>query len=485
MSIDFSKALQNVKGLTADSRKVKEGYLFAALPGVNADGRDFISVAIEQGATHILLQKETSLHGSSAQSQDDHTHKACDDGVAYIYVDNPRRAFAKLAAAFYHNQPETIAAVTGTNGKTSVVTFTEQLWQAANHKASSLGTLKGNLTTPDPVALHAELSKLAKDGVSHVAVETSSHGLDQYRADGMHINVAGFTNLSHDHLDYHGTFEKYLAAKSRLFSEVLSENGTAVLNADIPEFEKLKTICDTRGIKILTYGHKAKDLKIISAAPTAHGQKLELGIFGKHTDLELPLVGEFQIMNALCALGLCIATDPKNKMKYIDALKTLKGARGRLQLVSDHPKNAAVYVDYAHTPDALENVLKALRPHTKGKLVCIFGCGGDRDKAKRPVMGKIANTYSDMPIITDDNPRSEDPASIRDAIQEAAPNAIQIASRKEAIHSAIQSLNSGDVLLIAGKGHEQGQVFADRTDPFDDVTEAQIAIQNLINENAA
>lgn len=477
MTLDLSK----LKGLTADSRAVKQGYLFAALPGSRTDGRHYIDDAIRAGARVILTSKNPSLHGSSVQSQD-YTHEACDDDVKFIFDQNPRKAFAHLAAEFYARQPEHIVAVTGTNGKTSVVTFVEQLWKSAGIKAESLGTLKGGMTTPDPVSLHAHLADFTGAGITHLAMEASSHGLDQFRLDGVTLEAAGFTNLSHDHLDYHGDMGSYLQSKARLFAEVLPEGGVAVLNADVPEFERLNAICAERGIKTISYGRKGHDLKLLSLKPTPQGQDMELGLMGAHKDVHLPLVGEFQAMNALCALGLVLAKDPARKEDYSEALEKLQGAPGRLQRIPSHPKGA-VYVDYAHTPDALENILTALRPHTKGKLACVFGCGGDRDKDKRPVMGAIAASHADRTIVTDDNPRGEVPENIRAQILTGAPGAREIADRREAIKQAVSELETGDVLVIAGKGHEQGQIFADRTEHFDDAEEAGKAIAYLKNTN--
>lgn len=472
--VDFSQ----IKGITNDSRKVKPGYLFAALPGSQVDGRDYIEAAIAKGASAILT---TSLHGHSQnesvqsnQNEMDHTHsqgEACNDGVSYIYADNPRLKYAQIAAQFYGAQPSTCIAVTGTNGKTSVVSFAEQLWALSNIKGESLGTLKGNLTTPDAGALHEKLKNIAGNGITHLALEASSHGLDQYRLHGANLKAAGFTNLTRDHLDYHGDMNSYFAAKAKLFSEVLPEGGTAVLNADIEEFEELKNICHQRGQKVIAYGHKGSDLNILSRTATPHGQDVVLEMNGQGHEIHFPLVGEFQLMNALCAFALSGAEDLK-------LLERLKPAKGRLENITGHP-NAGIYVDYAHTPDALETVLKALRPHTKNKLVCVFGCGGDRDTGKRPQMGAVASTLADTVIVTDDNPRSESPGAIRKDILAAAPNALEIAGRREAITQAIQNLKAGDVLVIAGKGHETGQIFADHTEDFDDVQEAQKAIQNL------
>jgi UDP-N-acetylmuramoyl-L-alanyl-D-glutamate--2,6-diaminopimelate ligase len=468
--------IKTLKGLTQDSRAVKHGYLFAALPGNKFDGRDYIEDAVRNGASAILAPAGTK--------------KPLGD-VAFITDENPRRALALMAATFYGKQPGRIAAVTGTNGKTSTVHFTKQLWALHGLKAASIGTLgvrgpgmvrSGSMTTPDPVALHAELADLAAAGITHLAMEASSHGLHQYRLDGVRIAAAGFTNFTRDHLDYHGDMESYFASKERLFSEILDKGGTAVLNADVPEFEALKKLADKKGCRVLSFGFKAKDMKILEAAPEPQGQKLKLDVQGKIYQIMLPVVGGFQVMNALCALGLVISECLENQKlvyEYTNFLSQLQGPPGRLQLVPGHPKNAAIYIDYAHTPDALETVLKALRPHTSGKLVCLFGCGGDRDRGKRPIMGKIAADFADTVIVTDDNPRSEDPASIRKQILEAAKGAQEIGDRHEAIATAIENLKQGDVLVIAGKGHEQGQIFANRTDPFDDAGEAAKVIKGM------
>lgn len=454
----------HITGLSQDSRAIEQGYLFAALPGTKVDGRDFIDAAIEKGATSVLAPEGTTL------GRDD----------VKLYTDeNPRKLYAHTAAAFYKDQPENIVAVTGTNGKTSVVSFMEQMWDYAGFNGTSLGTLKGSMTTPDAANLHERLAALSQEGVTHLALEASSHGLDQYRLDGVNVDVAAFTNLSHDHLDYHGNFENYFAAKSRLFSDVLKDDGVAVLNADAPEYTELRKICLDKGHKIVSYGHNGKDIKILSLSPVSDGQHLELGITGLHKDVHLPLVGEFQVMNVLCALGMAISLDPTYKMKYMAALEKLTGVRGRLELVDGHPHKAGVYVDYAHTPDALENVLRALRPHTRARLICVFGCGGDRDRTKRPEMGTIAHALADHVIVTDDNPRSEDPAEIRKDIMAGAAEAHEIAGRREAIKHAMKYLEYGDTLLIAGKGHEQGQIFADHTEDFDDVQVAKELIEEL------
>ncbi len=455
---------QSIKGLSQDSRAIEAGYLFAALPGTKVDGRDFIPAAIEKGATSVLAPKDTTLE---------------QQGVTLYTDENPRQAYARIASAFYKEQPEHIVAVTGTNGKTSVVSFVEQIFKVIGKRAESLGTLKGSMTTPDAAALHEQLAVLAKDGVTHLALEASSHGLDQCRLDGVKLSAAAFTNLSHDHLDYHGDEKTYFKAKARLFSELIPESGTAVLNADVKEYEALKTMCEQRGIKVISYGRKGHDIKILSLKPTAQGQQIELGVMGAHKDITLPLVGEFQAMNALCALGLVLAINSESTASAASALENLNGVRGRLESVQGHPEQCGIYVDYAHTPDALENVLTALRPHTDGKLLCVFGCGGDRDKTKRPEMGEVAERLADTAVVTDDNPRSEEPQSIRTEILAATKNAIEIPGRREAIRAAVKMLQGGDVLVIAGKGHEQGQVFADRTEDFDDVHETKKAIDLL------
>ena len=474
-SLDIKK----YKGVTQDSRAVKKGYLFAALPGSKSDGRAFIADAARNGAAAILAPAGTKWPDAIPQND-----------IQFITDENPRRVLALIAAQFYALQPDRIAAVTGTNGKTSTVHFTKQLWQAQGLKAASIGTLgvrgpglirSGSMTTPDPVALHAELADLAAAGITHLAMEASSHGLHQYRLDGVRVQAAGFTNLTRDHLDYHGDMESYAASKFRLFSDILEKDGAAVLNADILEFETIKAIIGKKS-RVHSYGFKGGDLKILSIEPAPHGQKLNLEILGKKHQIMFPIVGEFQAMNALCALGLAISENfnDKNLVEaYIQSLSQLQGPPGRLQLIPGHPRNAAIYVDYAHTPDALETVLKALKPHTQGKLICLFGCGGDRDKGKRPMMGKIASDLADAVIVTDDNPRSENPAQIRKEILSAAKGAQEIGDRREAIREGVRALKDGDVLLIAGKGHEQGQIFADHVDPFDDCVEAKKAIQEI------
>lgn len=454
--------VSSLKGLTQDSRAVEQGFLFAAFEGEQSDGRDYIPAAIKSGATVILAPTGTTLPKDSS--------------AELVTDDNPRKTFAHLVAQFYPNQPDTIVAVTGTNGKTSIVNFVEQIWKSLGFNAASIGTLQGGMTTSDPVTLHKNLVALKSDGITHLAMEASSHGLHQYRLDGANVSAAGFTNLSRDHLDYHKDMDDYLTAKSRLFTEVMNANGTAIINADTPQAQ---TLIDGINAKIWTYGRAGEHFKIISLTPTPHGQKCEFEILGERYNLNINLVGEFQILNVLCALALVMSEEGVDHKKAIASIDNLKGVRGRLENIKGHPQNAGIYVDYAHTPDALENVLNALRPHTDNKLICLFGCGGDRDAGKRAQMGEIANNLADEIIITDDNPRSEDPACIRAAIMAAAPKATEIGSRREAITHAIQNLTHGDVLVIAGKGHEQGQIFATHTDPFDDAEEVKAAIKTL------
>ncbi len=473
--------IASLKGITQDSRMVKPGYLFAALPGRNSDGRYYIEDVLRSGASAILAPRGTKLPDGAK--------------VALITDDNPRRAFAHIAAKFYRRQPETTVAVSGTNGKTSTAEFIRQLWKSAGYKSVSLGTLgvrggggvvsrSGSMTTPDPVSLHAELADLAAAGFTHLAMEASSHGLDQYRLDGVNIKAAGFTNLSRDHMDYHPDMGAYFTAKARLFTEILQEDGTAILNADALEGQKLSSLIRSGGkpARLLSYGYQGADIRILTREATPHGQYLKLRVFEKDYDVVLPLVGEFQVMNVLCALGLALSQNPEKQDDFVAALEHLKAVPGRLQLVPGHPENAGIYVDYAHTPDALENVLSALRPHTDGRLVCVFGCGGSRDRGKRPIMGRIAADLADHVIVTDDNPRSEDAAQIRAEILKAAPGAEEIGGRAQAIECAIANLQAGDVLVIAGKGHEQGQIFEGRTEPFDDVKEAEKAIENINKE---
>lgn len=464
----------DITGLTADSRAVKPGFLFAAFPGIKSDGRAYLDNALKQGARAFLVPSGTE-------------RPAFMNDMPMIECAEPRRAFALMAAAFYNRQPETVVAVTGTSGKTSTAYFTRQLWETLGRKAASLGTLGviapgyeryGSLTTPDPVALHADLAMLSERGVTHAAMEASSHGLDQFRLDGVKVTAAAFTNLSRDHLDYHADFAAYLQAKLRLFHSILQDNGTAVLNADIPEFQPLLAASETRGHRILRYGRTGQDLALATLTPLPLGQNLGLSVRGRAYQIKLNLIGAFQAMNALAALGLVIASGEDTE-KAVAALETLTGVPGRAQHVATLPNGAAVYVDYAHKPGALETILTAIRPHAQNKLVVLFGCGGDRDKGKRPQMGEIAARLADRVYVTDDNPRSENPATIRAEIMAACPHAIEIGDRAEAIAVAIKSLEAGDVLVLAGKGHETGQIVGDKTIPFDDAEVARAAVAAL------
>ncbi len=467
-----------ISGLTSDSREVRDGYLFAAFPGAKSDGRGFIADALKRGAAAILVPQGSELPEIAFS-------------VAVVESRVPRKTFALMAANMYERQPQVIAAVTGSNGKTSTAQFARQIWQRMDHAAASLGTLGvsapgvergGALTTPDPVTLHMEIAELEAAGVTHLAMEASSHGLDQYRLDGVRVTAAGFTNITRDHLDYHGTMEAYLAAKTRLFTDILTKGGVAVLNADIPEYNLLRNACAGRGHRVFSYGYGGEEIQIINRVVLSHSQLLEIQLFGEGYAFELPLVGEFQVYNALCALGLVIAEfseDRLHHMEAVHALEKLDGVRGRLELVAIHPNGAPVYVDYAHTPDALENVLKTLRPHVQGDLVAIIGCGGDRDTGKRPQMGAISARLADRTIVTDDNPRSEDPADIRKAVMDGCPKATEIGDRRAAIRAAVARLEPRDTLVITGKGHEQGQIIGDEVRPFDDATEARNAVAEV------
>jgi UDP-N-acetylmuramoyl-L-alanyl-D-glutamate--2,6-diaminopimelate ligase len=460
-----------ITGLTADSRAVRDGDLFAAVPGTQVDGRRFIADAVHKGARAVLAPAGTRLESGV--------------DAALVEAEEVRSAFARMAAAFHGRQPAFVAAVTGTNGKTSVATFARQLWSDAGERAASLGTLglvpeiadsPGKLTTPDPAALHRCLARLADQGVDRLAIEASSHGLDQARLDGLNVSAAAFTNLTQEHLDYHGTMSAYLSAKMWLFSYVLRKGGTAVINADSPYTSGIAEVCRARRLRVWTYGEAAdSDLRLVGRQPTLAGQHLELEVFGASAQVQLPLVGAFQAMNALAALGLVLASG-LDREAGLAALQRLAGVPGRLERIAETQAGGQVFVDYAHTPDALETVLQALRPHVGRRLICIFGCGGDRDRGKRPVMGEIAARLSELAIVTDDNPRGEDPAAIRREILAAAPDAREVDDRARAIREAVAEMGEGDLLLIAGKGHETGQIVGDQTLPFDDAEVARAAV---------
>jgi UDP-N-acetylmuramoyl-L-alanyl-D-glutamate--2,6-diaminopimelate ligase len=464
-----------IVGITADSRQVKPGFLFAALRGTQHDGRAFAAEAAAKGAAAILTDDADALPLDPAMRQ----------RIAVIADPNPQRRLALLAARFFARQPRTIAAVTGTNGKTSVAHFTREIWTSLGQPAASLGTLglvspagrrAGALTTPDPVALHRDLAELAAQGIEHAAIEASSHGLAQFRLDGVAVAAAAFTNLTRDHLDYHGDMAAYRAAKQRLFSEILQPGGAAILNADSPEFAGFAALCRARGCPVIGYGSAASaELRLIERVPHRDGQRLRLELLGKRHDIELPLVGVFQAMNVLASLGLVIATGTPPDAS-IASLPRLTGVPGRMQRVGETATGAPVFVDYAHTPDALATVLTALRPHAESRLAIVFGAGGDRDRGKRPLMGQVAAELADLVYVTDDNPRSEPPAAIRRAIVAGAPHAVEIGDRREAIAAAIAELRRGDILVIAGKGHETGQIIGTTTLPFDDALVAREAL---------
>mgnify|MGYP003946549137 CR=1 FL=1 len=465
-----------ITGVTADSRKVAPGSLFVALPGSAADGRAFIPQALAQGAAAILAPVDTPI----------------DTAPLLVTSGDVRRAYALAARSFYGAQPATCVAITGTNGKTSVAAFCRQIWAGLGLKSASMGTLgvvgqKGDktysltgpgLTSPDAADAARLLAELAAKQVTHLALEASSHGIDQRRLDGVTIKAAGFTNLTQDHLDYHGTMEEYRAAKLRLFETLLPRGRTAVLNADSDAYSSFASASIMSGLGIMGVGERGRDLALIGRKATPEGQRLSIDVRGVVHDILLPLAGAFQASNALVAAGLCIAAG-ESADRVLGALEGITGAQGRLQRVRGPEGVAApgeVYVDYAHTPDGLETVLTALRPHATGKLIVVFGAGGDRDRGKRPLMGEIAGRLADVAIVTDDNPRSEKPALIRAEVKKGCPDALEIGDRREAIHHAISLMGEGDVVVIAGKGHEQGQIVAGVTHPFDDVTEATEAL---------
>ena len=456
-----------IAGLTSDSRAVKPGYLFAALPGSSVDGAKFIPQAIAAGAVAVLA-------GGNAVVE----------GAVHIAARNPRQAFARAAARFCGRQPDLIAAVTGTSGKTSVASFVREIWTAMGFRAASIGTVgvvspSGSVelehTTPDPVNLHEAAARLKDDHVDHLAIEASSHGLDQYRLDGLRLSAGGFTNLSHDHLDYHPSAEAYFNAKMRLFEELLPAGAAAVINADSEHGREVARRCQTRGLDVLTVGRDGTALRIIEVQTEGFGQRLDTQVRGRRYRVLLPLAGGFQVSNALIAAGLVLGTGG-DEPQVMHALESLKGARGRLELVARSRAGAPVFVDYAHKPDALENAIAALRPYTRNRLHVVLGCGGDRDRTKRPFMGAIATRLADAVYVTDDNPRTEDPAEIRAAILAEAPGAIEIGNRAEAIRAAVDALTEGDVLMVAGKGHEEGQKIGKTVLPFSDHDAVKAAI---------
>lgn len=458
---------REVAGVTSDSRKVLPGYLFVALSGNRDDGLRYVEDALARGAVAIVTAE-------TAPQKD----------APWIQVSNSRAALAQIAARFFADQPAHIAAVTGTSGKTSVVEFTRQIFAHAGQRAASLGTLGlrapnielyGGLTTPDPVMLHQTLAQLVKNDVDYLAMEASSHGIDQHRLDGVRLQAAAFLNLSRDHLDYHADMDSYFMAKAELFSRLLPPGETAVLNADSERYAALMEICTRRGQRILSYGQAGRDLRLVSAHPHPRGLMSRLDIQGRIIDCDWPLIGPFQAGNVLAAAGLALGCGLTVEA-VAKALPNLTAVKGRMQKIGETASGGVVFIDYAHKPGALDAVLTALRLHTAARLHVVFGCGGDRDAGKRPEMGAIAARLADVVYVTDDNPRSEDPALIRKAILAACPGAHEFDDRAKAIHTAIQALAQGDLLVIAGKGHEQGQEIKGEVRPFDD---AQVALQAL------
>jgi UDP-N-acetylmuramoyl-L-alanyl-D-glutamate--2,6-diaminopimelate ligase len=454
-------AALEVGGVSADSRNIKPGDLFVAVAGANAHGLDFLSQALAAGAAAVVAERPPPI--------------ALPASVPFIKVDDARRTLARAAATLFPRQPQVIAAVTGTSGKTSVAAFTRQIWTALGHASASIGTVglvspqrevHGSLTTPDPVELHGSLDQLAREGVTHLALEASSHGLDQRRLDRVRVAAGGFTNLSRDHLDYHPTLEAYLAAKLRLFEHLIEPGGAAVIAADHEHADVVAAAARRRDLRLVSVGRRGEGIRLLESRIDGFAQALALEHAGRNYRVRLPLPGEFQVENALVAAGLVIVTGGEPSGTFA-ALAHLKGAKGRLELVGER-SGAPIFVDYAHKPDALAKALAALRPYVSGHLIVVFGCGGDRDVGKRPIMGAVAAKLADRVVVTDDNPRSENPAAIRAAILAAASRALEIGDRREAIRTSIASLRRGDVLLIAGKGHETGQIIGKQVLPFSD-----------------
>ena len=453
-----------VTGFAIDHRKVAPGTIFGAFEGARFNGEDFISDAIASGAIAVVARPQAEVRGA-----------------VHLSDDRPRRLFAKLAAKFFAPFPKTVVAVTGTNGKTSTVELTRQIWHMMGEKSASIGTLgvttsvdqvSTGLTTPDIVTFLSNMAGLNREGITHAAFEASSHGLAQFRTEGLPVLAGAFTNLSRDHLDYHGDMDSYFEAKMRLFDEVIEPGGTAVVWTDDPRSRKVIERAAKRGLAILTVGEQGETLKLLSRTPTQLGQVLMIEAEGRTHRVTLPLIGAYQAANALTAAGLVLATGGKLE-EVLDHLTRVQPVRGRLERAVITKAGAPVYVDYAHTPDAIEAAIAALRPHVEGRLITVLGAGGDRDEGKRPEMGAAAARLSDVVIITDDNPRSEDPAAIRKAVLAGAPNAIEIGDRRAAIGEAIAMAMTGDIVLVAGKGHEQGQIIGDQVLPFDDVTVAR------------
>ena len=470
MSDALSPLRPRITGFAIDHRQVAPGNVFGAFRGVRFDGEQVIDEAVRAGAIAVVARPEARV-----------------EGVLHVADPEPRQAFARLAAPFYAPYPRVTVAVTGTNGKTSTVELARQLWAAAGQPAASIGTLgiraddqppRGfGLTTPDIVTFLSEAGRLARQGVTHLAFEASSHGLAQHRAEGLPVQAAAFTNLSRDHLDYHDGMEGYFAAKLRLFTEVLDADGAAIVWLDrraagAPYALRVIEAAGARGLRVVSVGPDGADLRLLARRPTARGQHLTLEAAGRTHSIELPLIGGYQAANALAAAAL-LAVTGSDLGETLRHFPRLSGVRGRLERAVVTPAGAPVYIDYAHTPDGLAAAIDALRPHTEKRLILLFGCGGDRDRGKRPEMGRIAAAAADLLFVTDDNPRSEDAAAIRAEILAAAPGAIEVPGRREAIAEALAAARAGDVVLLAGKGHEQGQIVGDRVLPFDDAEVAR------------
>lgn len=466
-------------GITVDSRAVKDGVLFAALPGARLHGAEFIGPALRMGAAAVLTDTEGARIAAEVLAGSD---------VALVVAEDARAALSGAAALWFGAQPAVMVAVTGTNGKTSVATFTRQIWSALGHEAINIGTTgvegawaaPSSHTTPDAITLHSLLAQAAGAGVTHAAMEASSHGLDQRRMDGVRLVAAGFTNFTQDHLDYHGTMEAYFAAKAELFGRVLPDEGVAVVNVNDPHGAAMVEVARARGQRVLTVGHaEGCDLRIAAQRAAATGQEVRFVWQGVQAhQVTLALIGGFQAENVALAAGLVIAAGEEPAAVF-GVLHRLTGVRGRMQLAATRVNGAAVFVDYAHTPDAIATALRALRPHVMGRIVIVFGAGGDRDRTKRPLMGAAAREFADVLFVTDDNPRSEDPAAIRAEIMAACPEANEVGDRAEAILRGVDALGPGDALLIAGKGHETGQIIKGDVYPFDDVEQASIAVAAL------
>ena len=450
-----------ISALTLDSRAVKPGTMFAAMPGSKVDGARFVPAAIEFGAAAVMVSENAEIG---------------DLAVPVVRSDDVRRAISRAAARFYGKQPGTMAAVTGTAGKTSVASFLRQIWQQLDLRVAMIGTTGvfapgrsdyGSLTTPDPVRLHELLAELAADEVTHCSMEASSHGLDQRRLDGVNLAAAGFTNLGRDHLDYHADLDEYLAAKLRLFDTLMAPGQPAIIFADDPFSEPVIAAAQKHGSDLCTVGHKGSFLCLKRLEQHRYSQIGEIEHGGQLHRVELPLAGDFQMSNALVTAGIAIATG-SDATAVLSTLENIKGASGRLELIGQTGQGAPVYVDYAHKPEALENVLQALKPYTTGRLIVVFGCGGDRDPGKRPIMGEIAQRLADVVVVTDDNPRTEDAAAVRQQILAAVPKASEIGDRRAAIEFSVSQLKAGDSLVIAGKGHEEGQIVGTETLLFSD-----------------